>query len=182
MQELTIGALRTPGVGGQDAAAVLADLVNEVYAAAEEGMWPDGFTRTTPGEVAELAGTERLFVAYLNNRIVGCVRVEQLDDQVGEFGMLAADPAVRGIGIGSALVQHAENFAASLGNHTMQLEVIQPRGFSLPSKEFLTGWYSRMGYEAVRTDVPEVAHPELALLFAVPCDVVVYRKKLRSDQ
>ena len=158
----------------------VAELINGVYAVAEDGMWKHGATRTSAAEIIELAEAGQIFVARLEDRIVGCVRVVQRADRVAEFGMLAADPQLRGVGIGRALVQFAENHAGDTGNDIMALEVIQPRDFSLPSKEFLTGWYTRMGYRAVRTDAPETVYPALTPLLKVPCEVVTYRKNLRA--
>jgi GNAT superfamily N-acetyltransferase len=158
----------------------VAELVNTVYAVAEDGMWHRGATRTSTAEITESAEANQIYVARLQDRIVGCVRVVQRPGRVAEFGMLAADPQVRGAGIGRALVQFAENHAADTGNHLMQLEVIQPRDFSLPPKEFLTGWYTRMGYRGVRIDAPDEVYPALTPLLKVPCVVVTYRKNLRA--
>ncbi|QTJ70198.1 hypothetical protein HYG77_31970 (plasmid) [Rhodococcus sp. ZPP] len=80
----------------------------------------------------------------------------------------------------AAHLKFAENRAADTGNHIMTLEVIQPRDFSLPSKEFLTGWYTRMGYRGVRIDAPNDVYPALTPLLKVPCEVVTYRKNLRA--
>lgn len=176
--ELSIAPLVRSTDGSDDTAKVVADLVNAVYAVAEDGMWPEGATRTSATEIAQCAGAGQLFVASFGDRIVGCVKVVQLDARVAEFGMLAADPEVRGAGIGSALVRFAESHAARLGNEIMQLEIIQPRDFEHPSKVFLSQWYPRMGYVPVRTEDPEVMYPELVPLLAVPCDVVVYHKRL----
>lgn len=178
--ELHIQSL-APVMGRRSAApGRVAELINGVYAVAEDGMWNRGATRTSTAEIIELAEAGQIFVARLEDRIVGCVRVVQLADRVAEFGMLAADPQLRGVGIGRALVQFAENRAADTGNDIMALEVIQPRDFSLPSKEFLTGWYTRMGYRGVRIDAPDDVYPALTPLLKVPCEVVTYRKNLRA--
>ena len=60
----------------------------------------------------------------------------------------------------------------------MQLEVLVPRRWSHPSKEFLTGWYTRIGYQPARTGAIDEAYPDLAPLLATPCDFVIYRKNL----
>ena len=44
--------------------AALTDLVNEVYAAAEEGLWIDGTTRTTTRELTELVETGHVELRY----------------------------------------------------------------------------------------------------------------------
>ena len=86
----------------------LTALVNEVYAVAEEGLWLDGVARTTSAELAGLMRASELAVARRAGAIVGCVRVQRLDDYRGEFGMLAANPAQRGTGVGRVLLRFAE--------------------------------------------------------------------------
>src|SRR5262245_32138230 len=126
-------------------AARLAALINEVYAVGERGLWIDGRMRTTPEEVIDLLGRGEIAVASRQAQIAGVIRIHDLDDRTGEFGMLAADPACRGIGIGSALVSHAERLCRERGRVTMQLELLVPTTWSHPSKEFLKQWYGRLG-------------------------------------
>src|SRR5829696_4479855 len=87
--------------------AVITELVNKVYDESEQGLWADGAARTSVAEVAGLIAAGEIVAAYLNGRLVGVVRTQHLDDETGEFGMLAADPTVRGQGIGRDLVRYA---------------------------------------------------------------------------
>ena len=156
----------------------IAELTNEVYAVAEEGLWTAGANRTTTDEIVELTRAGQMAVVCRSGRVVGSVRVQRLDDETGEFGMLAADPAHRGIGVGSELVRFAERKCRAEGARAMQLELLVPRGWTHPSKEFLAAWYTRLGYRVARTDAVDEAHPALAPLLATPCDLVIYRKPL----
>jgi GNAT superfamily N-acetyltransferase len=156
----------------------LAALVNSVYAVAEEGLWADGAPRTTPAEMAGLIATGQIAVARAGERIVGAVRVQRLDTGEGELGMLVADPGHRGTGVGRELIRFAERWSREQGLDTMQLEVLVPRQWSHPSKEFLKAWYTRLGYRPVRTGQVEESYPELAPLLATPCDFVIYHKSL----
>lgn len=178
---LMIDVRIAPAAAAEDTALVnqLAALVNSVYAVAEEGLWADGTPRTTPTEMAELIATGQIAVARAEEQIVGAVRVQRLDTGEGELGMLVADPAHRGTGVGRELVQFAERWSREQGLDTMQLEVLVPRKWSHPSKEFLKAWYPRVGYHPVRTGQIEETYPELAPLLATPCDFVIYHKSLR---
>lgn len=158
--------------------AELTELTNDVYAIAEKGMWVDGATRTTVERVAELVRTGQIAVARVAAQIVGCVRIQFLGDGVGEFGMLAVIPSSRGTGVGRDLVRFAERAAQRERCHTIQLEVLVPRDWSHPSKEFLTDWYTRSGYKLARVAAIEESYPELAPLLATPCDYMTYRKTL----
>ena len=163
--------------------AGLTDLVNRVYADAEKGLWVEGATRTTVDEMAGLIAAGEIAVARDDTaaaRIVGCVRVQQIDETTGEFGMLVADPDRRSEGIGRELVGWAEELYRRRGLPTMQLELLVPREWTHPVKEFLDGWYTRIGYRPVRTGPIDHDYPHLAPLLATPCDFVVYQKALAA--
>ena len=158
----------------------LTDLVNRVYAVAECGLWTAGSTRTTHVEMAGMIRTGTIAVARRSGRIVGCVRVQRLESGEGEFGLLAADPDLRGIGIGRELVRFAEEACRRDGLDTMQLELLVPRNWTHPSKEFLVSWYTRIGYRQVRTGSLQDSYPSLAPLLATPCDFAIYHKDLAA--
>jgi GNAT superfamily N-acetyltransferase len=161
-----------------DLMARLTNLINRVYAVAEEGMWVNGTARTTERELRALTRSGQIAVAYLGGRPAGCVRIQRMPDQIGEFGMLAADPRLRGVGVGRELVAFAERMCRAGGAAVMQLEILVPREWKQPSKEFLLRWYTRIGYRHVRTGAIEEAYPDLAPMLATPCDFVIYHKDL----
>ncbi|HEV7649029.1 MAG TPA: GNAT family N-acetyltransferase [Actinophytocola sp.] len=175
-EQLRVEPLAPAAAADPAAMTALSDLVNEVYAVAEDGLWLGG-ARTGPAEMARLTRAGQIVVARLGEKLAGCVRLQQLDDELGEFGMLAAAPAHRGTGVGRALVRFAEEHA---GRPVMQLELLVPREWSHPSKEFLAAWYGRLGYRLVRVGTVGETYPELAPLLATPCDFRIYRKELRN--
>lgn len=160
--------------------AKIADLVNGVYEVAEKGLWTDTAARTSRDEIATLIRAGQITVIRAGDRIVGCVRIQGLDESTSEFGMLTASFDHRGTGLGRRLVQFAEQDSVNCGRHTMQLELLVPRTWIHPSKELLAGWYERIGYEVVRTGTIDEAYPELAPLLATPCDFVIYQKDLTA--
>ena len=171
-----------PRAARSDAALMerIGELTNDVYAVAEAGLWTDGATRTSVGEIAELTAAGQIAVARMGGQVVGCVRMQRLDERTGEFGMLCADPAHRGLGIGRELIRFVEWKACADGVSTMQLELLVPREWTHPTKQFLAEWYSRIGYRIARTGTIDEAYPELAPLLATPCDFVIYRKELTT--
>ena len=102
----------------------------------------------------------------------------RLDDDVSEFGMLAAAPSHRGIGVGRELVRFAEQASRDKRRRIMQLELLVPREWKHPSKEFLARWYDRIGYKVVRTGPVGEYYPNLSPLLATACNFVIYRKDL----
>ena len=165
-----------------DAALVgeLCDLVNDVYAVAESGMWVDGATRTTVEELQALIAAGEILVARTPaGRIVGSVRLHDVAPDTSEFGILVAAPDQRHLGIGRALLDDVERRTRERGQAAVQLELLVPREWTHPSKVFLTSWYGRRGYRLVRTTTLDGAYPHLAPLLATPCDLQIHRKALR---
>ena len=156
----------------------LASLVNRVYAIAEDGLWTAGTSRTTPEKIAQSIDVGQIAVAIASGRIVGVIQVRRLETGEGEFGMLVADHEHRKQGVGRELVRFAERWSQGQGLATMQLELLVPRQWRHPTKQFLKAWYSRIGYRPVRTGKFEESYPELAPQLATPCDFVIYHKPL----
>jgi GNAT superfamily N-acetyltransferase len=156
----------------------LSDMINGVYDVAESGMWKRAGTRIEPAAVERLLRAAALILAEIDGELVGSVHVSLMGEGVAEFGMLAADPSHRGAGIGTALVRHAESWARQQGCHTMRLELLTPRHWKNPSKEFLKAWYSRIGYVPQGTEPLERMYPDLVPELATECDFTVWQKSL----
>ena len=176
----TTGLLPPPAAEDSAVIASLADLVNDVYAAAEKGLWNEGAARTCAADIADFTRAGEIAVAAQRERLLGCVRIRQLDDDVSEFGLLAVDPSCRGLGLGRELVRFAERHGHDLRCGTMQLELLVPLQWKHPSKEFLAQWYGRMGYTAHSTGSADELYPSLSPLLATPCEFIIYRKNIRG--
>jgi N-acetylglutamate synthase-like GNAT family acetyltransferase len=161
-------------------AGQLSELINDVYAVAESGLWQEGAKRTTTAELADLIRAGELVVATRDDEILGCLRVHDVTADTCEFGILVADPEKRNVGVGNALLDFAEQQSRERGMRAMQLELLVPREWSHPSKEFLKGWYGRRGYRPISIRRMDLAYPHLAPLLATPCDLEVHEKPLTS--
>lgn len=156
------------------------DLVNDVYVTAESGLWRDGYTRTTASEFAELIAAGQVAVATAaDGQLVGSVHVRQISADTSEFGMLVAAPDHRGAGIGRTLLDFVEQHSRDRGLRAIQLELLVPRAWRHPSKEFLKSWYGRRGFRLVQIRRLDDTHPQLAPLLATPCDLEGHEKPLR---
>jgi N-acetylglutamate synthase-like GNAT family acetyltransferase len=162
-----------------DLVARLVTLVNGVYRTAESGLWKDGATRTTEPELAQLIQAGQITVAIRDGHIVGCVQIHDVAYDTSEFGMLAADPDHRGIGVGRALVDLAERRSRERDLRAIRLELLVPRTWRHPNKEFLKAWYGRRGYRPVKTTSVAQSHPHLAPLLATQCSLTIYEKPLQ---
>lgn len=169
-----------PAEAAQDVALMraVAELINTVYADAERGQWLPGATRTTAAKITALTRAGEILVARRNGDVVGAMRMRLLDADTGETGMLAADPAHRGSGIGRALRGFATDLLRERGVTTLRIELLAPRDWQQPSKQFMAEWNERCGYRVVRQGAFEDEYPDLAPLLATPCDYIIYHKAL----
>jgi GNAT superfamily N-acetyltransferase len=158
----------------------LTHLVNDVYRDAERGLWRDDAERTSATEIAGLIAARQIAVARRDGRIAGGVRVHDVGPDTAELGLLVSDPAQRGTGVGRALADHVEGHSRKRGLRAMRLELLLPRGWSHPEKEFLQTWYGRRGYRRIRTVEFDAGYPHLAPLLATPCDLAIYEKPLHD--
>jgi GNAT superfamily N-acetyltransferase len=156
----------------------LSDLINEVYDDAESGLWKRKGTRTNPAEVERMLRAQALILAEIDGALVGSVNVNLMSNGVGEFGMLVADRKHRGKGIGSTLMDSAEKWAREMACHTVRIELLTPRNWTHPSKEFMKKWCARMGYKPLATESFEILHPELVPELVTECDFTVWYKSL----
>ena len=135
-----------------------------------------GTERIASERVAEIVAAGEMAVARAETRIVGSVRVRMLDEETGFFGLLAVHPDDQGSGAGRELIRFAEQLARERGAGRMELRLLVPREQTDPGKEWLTAWYTRLGYRMTgRADFSE-SHPAVEML--TPLDMLTFRKRL----
>jgi GNAT superfamily N-acetyltransferase len=141
-------------------------------------MWKNNAQRINANSVTQMLQNDALLIAEMDDNIVGCVNINMFDELTAEFGMLVADPNYRGIGIGSELVKAAESWALNQNRSVMRLEVLSPKNWEHPHKEFLKKWYTRIGYVLDSVEPFEKSHPDKINNLATVCEFTVYHKKL----
>jgi GNAT superfamily N-acetyltransferase len=156
----------------------LAGLINAAYAVGEAGLWLEGTTRTRPAEIAEAIRSGGVLAASLGGRRVGCAYVRPLDADTADLALISAATDQWGNGVGGELVRSAEELMRSRGVTTMQLELLVPKGWVHPEKERLRSWYTRLGYQVVRSAPFEQVAAHLASKLAAPCEFLIFRKRL----
>jgi GNAT superfamily N-acetyltransferase len=156
----------------------LVGLVNQAYEIGEAGLWLDGATRTAPREIGAAIRSGGMLVATFEGRLVGCMYLRRLDPTTADLGLLSVAPDMWGHGVGRELVHAAEHLMRSDGVTTMQLELLVPRGSVHPEKARLRAWYTRLGYEVVRSEPLEHIAAHLASLLRTPCEFLIFHKPL----
>ncbi|MDH2443814.1 GNAT family N-acetyltransferase [Amnibacterium sp. CER49] len=154
-------------------------LVNRVYAVAEAGFWRPGTSRTDADDVRDAVAAGELLAATVDGRLAGVLRIA-VEHRVGRLGMLAVEPAARGAGIGTLLLEEADRITTEAGGTAMQLEVLTPSDPPSPDKARLDRWYRRLGYAVTAEESLGEHYPQLVERLLVPAVLVVYRKPLRG--
>lgn len=163
----------TPEIVGR-----LVNIINEAYRWSEAEQWTREKERTNAAEIAELLSAGSMLLAFIGETIVGVVKIEQKDRDMGGFGMLATDPDGLGQGTGRALVAEAETWGREMNLSAMEIEIVraeQPNDH----KRFLHEWYTRLGYVEQATYPIAERIPEIAPLQRQTCVSTVYRKSLK---
>lgn len=164
----------------------LTNFINSVYIGGEAEFWKGGkLERCQPPEVRDLIRSAELAIAWRKGSpqtegrdVVGCIKMQMVDEKTSTFGLLTSDPAYRGKGIGRELVRFAETWAKQQGAVVMQMELLYADGWHHPLKTRLGEWYERAGYEFVRSMSFAEMFPELSKLLDKPCNLRVYQKPL----
>jgi predicted N-acetyltransferase YhbS len=135
------GPLRVIIAKRKDAERIAA-LINSAFRGAEE-FFVDG-DRVDVESVLKFLGTGRFLLAESERTLLGCVYVEPRprNDTTPErayLGLLAVDPARQHFGLGSVLMEAAENYCRELGAGFMDILVVNLR-------RELFGFYRKRGY------------------------------------
>jgi GNAT superfamily N-acetyltransferase len=113
----------------------IADLVNAAFRPERFFVTTD---RTNPEKVAALLQKGKFILLFEAGSLAGCVYAE-LRAERGYFGLLAVDPARQRIGLGSQLIEAAEDYCRAAGCQFMDLTFVNLR-------HKLPGYYRRFGY------------------------------------
>jgi ribosomal protein S18 acetylase RimI-like enzyme len=141
----------------------IARLVNDAFG--PERFFVDG-DRTNPDKVRILFQKGQFLLAEEAEKLVGCVYVE-LRDERGYFGLLSVIPARQRGGLGSRLMELAENYCREAGCVFMDLTMVNLR-------TELYGYYRKHGYlENGTLPFPKEQHAP-----KVPCHLVKMFKPL----
>ena len=162
---MNAGALTIRQASPTDVAAITT-LVNRAFEV--EKFFAIG-DRVSGPDIASRLVSGVIFVALLDDALVGCVYTERRAENRGYIGLLAVDPSQRGSGLGRRLMREAEEHCRQAHCTDVMITVVNLRT-ELPS------YYGRLGYRE-RGTLP-YPDPHRA---TQPCHFIVMTKPLGGD-
>src|SRR5215467_9811221 len=117
-------------------AAKITDVINAAFRIAE-GFFIDA-ERITETEVRESLRKGDFLLAESDEKLSGCVYVEMRGTR-SYLGLLSVDPACQQSGLGSLLMQEAEQYCRERGSRFMDILIVHLR-------EELPSFYRKRGY------------------------------------
>ena len=139
---------RTIRVATPADAGKITSVINLAFRFAEE-FFIDG-NRITQTEVEDLLAKGDFLLAETDDHLNGCVYVE-LRGERSYLGLLLVDPERQQGGLGSLLMNEAENYCRERGSQLMDIVIVSLR-------EELPAYYRKRGYlETVRLRFPQTS-------------------------
>src|ERR1051325_9147624 len=118
-----------------DAARITA-VINDAFCAVEASFIES--SRITEAEVEESLGKGVFLLAEMDDKLNGCVYVEMQGSR-SYLGLLSVDPACQQSGLGSLLMQEAEQYCRERGSRFMDILIVNLR-------DDLPPFYKKRGY------------------------------------
>jgi GNAT superfamily N-acetyltransferase len=129
----------------------LFEIITIAYAETEKEVWGDNYMRISKTEYVKHIDDGEILVAYMDGVVVGGVRHYRKNDDTYSFGLLGADFNKSGNGIGRALILEIEKLAHKAKMRQIEIEILRAIDYNVQSKNIISEWYQRMGYNLVGT-------------------------------
>ena len=130
--------------------SLVISMANEVYFTSEKDFWKDGYYRIDKKEFKHFIDNQWLYLAEIDDALVGCVLMKPIDAITTSFSMLICHADHRKKGIGKSLIDYVFKTANERGYQKMQLEILSPLHWVHEEKEFLKTWYTSLGFKLIK--------------------------------
>jgi GNAT superfamily N-acetyltransferase len=156
----------------------LFEIMRLAYAETEHEIWGRDYRRMEFEEYHDIVESELILYAKIEDTIAGSLHFKSLKNNNFSFSLLSTDPAFRGLGVASRLIDEVEKMGTNKGAEFIQLEILRARDFEIESKTVLKNWYEQKGYKFIKTKDFALVRPEKKAELLVPCQFDYYRKFL----
>jgi len=154
-------------------------ILRTAYEVTEEEVWGKNYDRLFIEDFTELIEEGNIYVAYLDDVIVGVIHAYPENETYFKFGLLAVDFNCGGKGVGSALIKMAEEVALKNGAKQMNIEILRVKDIDVPHKARLAAYYERLGYHHTHSADANCLIPDWKYkLLITPSNFDFYTKEL----
>jgi len=155
------------------------EIMRVAYEITEEEIWGKNYIRLYLEDFTKLVEAGDIYVAYLNNVIVGSIHIYRKDETTYTFSLLSANLNLGGQGIGSALIKKAEEEALVNNATSIKIEILRVKGTDAPHKIRLHNYYERLGYKYTHSSDSSCIIPDWKYKTLLkPSDFDFYSKEL----
>lgn len=155
------------------------EILRIAYEVTEEEIWGKDYNRLFIEDFTALVEAGEIYVAYLDNKIVGSIHIYQHNSDTYKFSLLSVDFKHGGNGIGTALINRAEEEAIQNGAKQIKIEILRVKGKDVPHKVRLHNYYQRLGYAYTHSADSDCLIPDWKYKLLVnPSDFDFYCKEL----
>jgi len=156
----------------------IVNIANKVYFETEKEFWKKGYYRISTTECLNYIDEGKITVAKLGNRVVGFVISGPKSEFTFEFSMLTTDFNYQKKGVGKLLVNDVFKRAINKGYKYLEIEVLTPKHWAHSQKEFLTKWYTNLGFNFIETFSFESKYPSHLKFLKSELEFKLYKKRL----
>ena len=156
----------------------IVNIANKVYFETEKEFWKKGYYRISTTECLNYIDEGKITVAKLDNQVVGFVLAGPKSGLTFEFSMLTTDFTYQKKGVGKLLVNEVFKSARKMGFKYLEIEVLTPKHWTHSQKEFLTKWYTNLGFKFVETFSFESKYPSHLKFLKCELEFKLYKKRL----
>ena len=156
----------------------IVDIANEVYFTTEKEFWKEGYYRISEKDCLKYISKGKIIVAKINSKVVGFVLAGPKSINAFEFSMLTTHFSHQKKGIGKILVTQVFENAKKEGFKYLEIEVLTPKHWTHSQKEFLTNWYTSLGFSFINNFSFESKYPTHAKFMKCELEFKLYRKTI----
>ena len=156
----------------------IVNIANAVYFETEKEFWEEGYYRISTKDCLNHISEQKILVAKLNSNIIGFVLSGQKSKTTFEFSMLTTHFSHQKKGVGKLLVDKVFENAKKLGFEYLEIEVLTPKHWTHLQKEFLTQWYTRLGFNFINSFSFEEKYPTHTKFMKCELEFKLYQKTL----
>ena len=156
----------------------IVSIANAVYFETEKEFWKEGYYRISEKECLQYISEKKIIVAKLDSQVVGFVLAGPKSKNVFEFSMLTTHFSHQKKGIGKLLVNRVIENSKKDGFDYLEIEVLTPKHWTHSQKEFLTKWYTSIGFTFINTFSFESKYPTHTKFLKCELEFKLYQKRL----